>query len=118
MDLWNKLTEEKPAVEAKLGPLEDKFKLLDEYSIILKEEDIMKRNGLREAWQSFNVMLERIQQRNQKVHNDLYLETQKDLEEFVKETSDSKIVFSSYAPYQANNMDNDRAFVILGEYKD
>jgi len=50
MDLWNKLTEEKPAVEAKLGPLEDKFKLLDEYSIILKEEDIMKRNGLREAW--------------------------------------------------------------------
>ena len=99
MDLWNKLTEEKPAVEAKLGPLEDKFKLLDEYSIILKEEDIMKRNGLREAWQSFNVMLERIQQRNQKVHNDLYLETQKDLEEFVKETIDSKIVFSSYAPY-------------------
>lgn len=30
MELWTKLTEEKPSVEAKLGPLEDKFKLLDE----------------------------------------------------------------------------------------
>lgn len=50
MDLWNKLTEDKPSIEAKLGPLEDKFKLLDEYSIILKEEDILRRNTLREAW--------------------------------------------------------------------
>ena len=75
MDLWNKLTEDKPSIESKLGPLEDKFKLLDEYSIVLKEEDIGKRNNLREAWNNFNLMLERIQTRNQKVHNDLYLET-------------------------------------------
>ena len=43
LDLWNKLNEEKPKIEAKLGPLEDKFKLLDEYSIALKEEDLVKR---------------------------------------------------------------------------
>jgi dynein heavy chain len=60
MDLWTKLTEDKPSIEAKLGPLEDKFKLLDEYSIILKEEDILRRNNLRDAWLNFNLMLDRI----------------------------------------------------------
>ena len=50
MDLWNKLTEDKPTIEAKLTPLEDKFKLLDDYSIILKEEDIQRRINLRDAW--------------------------------------------------------------------
>jgi len=40
----NKLFDDLGAIEAKLGPLEDKFKLLDEYSINLKEEDILKRN--------------------------------------------------------------------------
>jgi dynein heavy chain len=52
------------------------------------------------------------------VHNDLYLETQKGLEEFMKETSDSKIVFQINAPYQATNMDNDQAFMRLNEYKE
>ena len=61
MDLWNKLTEDKPTIEAKLTPLEDKFKLLDDYSIILKEEDIQRRINLRDAWQNFNLMLDRIQ---------------------------------------------------------
>jgi hypothetical protein len=40
--------------------LEDKFKLLDEYNIVLKEEDIARRNNLRNAWANFNVMLDRI----------------------------------------------------------
>lgn len=98
-DLWTKLTDDKPSIENKLGPLEDKFKLLDEYSIILKEEDIAKRNGIREAWSNFNVMLDRIQARNLKVHNDLYMDTQKGLDEFMKETGDTKVVFQSNAPY-------------------
>ncbi len=75
MDLWNKLTEDKSSVEAKIVPLEDKFKLLGEYSMNLKEEDNIKRMGLVKAWQDFNLMLDRIQIRNTKVHNDLYLET-------------------------------------------
>lgn len=40
------------------------------------------------------------------------------MEEFIKETSDGKIVFQSNAPYQATNMDNERAFMILNEYKE
>jgi dynein heavy chain len=50
MDLWNKLTEDKSSVEAKIVPLEDKFKLLGEYSMNLKEEDNIKRMGLVKAW--------------------------------------------------------------------
>jgi len=43
-----------------LAPLEDKFKLLDEYSIGLKEDDIVKRNNVKDAWVEFISMLERI----------------------------------------------------------
>jgi len=46
-DLLNKLIDDKESIEAKLGPLEDKFKLLDEYSINLKEEEIIKRSILK-----------------------------------------------------------------------
>ncbi len=36
----------------------------------------------------------------------------------MKETSDQKVVFQSNAPYQAANMDNDRAFMLLNEFKE
>jgi hypothetical protein len=40
--------------------LEDKFKLLDEYNIVLKEEDIVKRNNVKDAWLEFLAMLDKI----------------------------------------------------------
>ena len=52
--MWTELNNDKHNIEAKLQPLEDKFKLLDEYSIILKEEDIARKNGIRAAWANFN----------------------------------------------------------------
>ncbi len=39
MDTWKKLTDEKDSYEASLQPLEDKFKLLEDYSITLRDED-------------------------------------------------------------------------------
>lgn len=51
--------EDKPQLEGKLQPLEDKFKLLDEYNLALKDEETNKRNMLRQEWQEFVQMLDR-----------------------------------------------------------
>lgn len=59
-DLWTKLNDDRPNLEGKLSPLEDKFKLLDDYNILLKDDDTLRRNNLRTAWANFNQMLDRI----------------------------------------------------------
>ena len=46
-DLLKKLMEDKPQLEGKLLPLEEKFKLLDEYNLALKDDEMNKRNMLR-----------------------------------------------------------------------
>lgn len=38
-------------------------------------------------------MLERMEVRNQKVYNDLYQDTMKNLDDFMKEASDNKVLF-------------------------
>ena len=58
-DLLKKLVEDKPQLEAKLIPLEEKFKLLDEYNLALKDDEMNKRNMLRQEWQDFCVMLDK-----------------------------------------------------------
>ena len=60
-DLLKKLMDDKPQLESKLQPLEDKFKLLDEYNLVLKDEETNKRNMLRQEWQEFVLMLDRAQ---------------------------------------------------------
>lgn len=55
-------------------------------------------------------MLERIEMRNTKVYNDLYLDTCKNLEDFKKDTQDNKIYFMANAPFSVINMSNEKAF--------
>ena len=117
-DLLNTLTEEKHSIEAKLGPLEDKFKLLEEYSISMREDDIQKKNSLRDAWQEFVAMLERIQKRNERVSSELYYETMKSLEDFTKETGDNKYAFQIHAPFSSNGITTEKANSTLNEYRD
>lgn len=117
-DLLNKLIDDKDNIEGKLGPLEDKFKLLDEYSINLKEEEIVKRSILKAEWGEFCLMLERIKKRNEKVSTELYHETMKGLEDFMKETGDNKALFIGNAPFSSNGMNSEKAFFILGDYKE
>jgi len=45
--LLKKLQEDKPQLEHKLVPLEEKFRLLDEYSLALKEDEQTKRSNLK-----------------------------------------------------------------------
>jgi len=117
-DLLNKLMDEKPNEEKKLGPLEDKFKLLDDYSINLKEEDILKKSQIKLEWANYCQMLERIKKRNEKVSTELYHETMKGLDDFMKETSDNKALFIGNAPYSSNNIQSEKAFQILLDYKE
>jgi len=63
-------------------------------------------------------MLEAIETRNQKVYNDLYHETNRNLEEFIKDAGDNKIHFSANAPFQQATYTIEKAFSLLNEYKD
>jgi len=63
-------------------------------------------------------MLERIKKRNEKVSTELYHETMKGLEDFMKETGDNKALFIGNAPYHSREMTSDKAIGILIEYRD
>ena len=97
--LWKDLMDKKPQNEANLGPLEEKFALLESYQVNLKEEDMQKRQGLRDAWVKFNEMLEEIRVRNDKINSELEQDTNKKLVDFMKEASDNKAQFQANAPY-------------------
>jgi len=99
MDILNSCKAEKPSTEKKLKPIEDKFKLLEDYSIQLNEADMQRKNALKEAWTQFCLMLDEKEGRNLRVYQELYNETNKNLEEFMKEGAECKIVFSANAPY-------------------
>ena len=117
-DLWKQLNDGKGDYEQKLDPLEDKFKLLEEFSVNLRDDDILKKNTLREAFQEFSDMLVRIEKRNKQVHSDLYYETMKNLENFGKDASESKHSFIITAPFSASGIANDKAFSMLIDYRD
>ena len=116
MDSWTKLNADKQKIEEQLSPLEDKFKLLDEYSIALKEDDVVKRNTLREEWQKFLALLEREAETNKRVWNDLYYETIKGLENFTKDTSDNRDRFMKEAPF-TSSFTIESAFSTLDRYR-
>ncbi len=80
--MLKKLLEDKPQLEGKLQPLEDKFKLLDEYNLALKDEETNKRNMLRQEWQEFVQMLDRAQGQINKSYNELYMQQSKKLDDF------------------------------------
>lgn len=63
-DLLEKCIKEKPETEARLGPLEDKFNLLDYYGVSISDEFITKRRNLREVWNDFTVVLDDMEGRN------------------------------------------------------
>ena len=52
-----------------MTPLEEKFKLLDEYNLALKDDEMNKRNMLRQEWQDFCVMLDKAQVTILKAYN-------------------------------------------------
>lgn len=117
MDSWSKLNGDKSKIEEQLGPLEEKFKLLDEYNIALKEDDVIKRNTLREEWGKFLALLEREAETNKRVHNDLYYETIKSLESFMKDTSDNRDRFMKEAPFNSVHFTVENAFSTLDKYR-
>eukprot|EP00825_Cyclidium_porcatum_P046190 TRINITY_DN71_c0_g1_i2.p1 TRINITY_DN71_c0_g1~~TRINITY_DN71_c0_g1_i2.p1 ORF type:complete len:652 (-),score=150.25 TRINITY_DN71_c0_g1_i2:404-2359(-) len=118
MDVLNECKAQKKEKEASLKPIEDKFKLLEDYQQTLKEEEMQRKNNLREALNEFNLMLDSIEARNAKVYQEFFQETMKSLIEFQKDTSDNKIHFQANAPFQCGNLTNEKAFNMLNEYKE
>jgi len=54
---------------------------------------------MRNAWDEFLKLLDRIEIRNKKVYDDLYKETIKNLEDFQKDAGDNKSLFQNNAPF-------------------
>lgn len=75
------------------------------------------RNTLREEWAKFLQLLEREQETNKRVSNDLYYETMKGLENFMKDTSDNKERFLKEAPFNSLNFTVENAFATLEKYR-
>jgi len=93
-----------------LIPLEEKFKLLDEYNLALKDDEMNKRNMLRQEWNDFCVMLDKAQLTIHKSYNELYLDQSKKLDDFQKESSENKTRFQNDAPFTSTTITNDKAF--------
>lgn len=99
-------------------PLEEKFKLLDEYNLALKDDEMNKRNMLRQEWNDFCVMLDKAQLTIHKSYNELYLDQSKKLDDFQKESSENKTRFQNDAPFTSTTITNDKAFQLLAQFKE
>ncbi len=99
METLERCKNQRTEIENQIKPIQDKFKLLEESAISLKEEDMQRKNNLRAAWTTFQEMLEKIEDRNQKVYQDLYQDTMRNLEEFYKDAGDNKVHFMANAPF-------------------
>jgi len=64
LELWKKLMDEKPEIEARLTPIEEKFKLLDDFMMVFREDEMRKRQNMRAAYEFFVQMLDEIKIRN------------------------------------------------------
>jgi len=64
LELWKKLMDEKPEIEARLTPIEEKFKLLDDFMMVFREDEMRKRQNMGAAYEFFVQMLDEIKIRN------------------------------------------------------
>ena len=54
-------------MEESLMPLEEKFKLLDDYMMVFKDEEMRLRLSIRDSFERFVEMLHTIKKRNNKI---------------------------------------------------
>jgi len=78
--------------------------------LALKDDEMNKRNMLRQEWQDFCVMLDKAQVTILKAYNELYLDQSKKLDDFMKESGENKTRFLNDAPFTSTTISNDKAF--------
>lgn len=105
--LWKEKTDKKVETEAKIAPLEEVFKLLDDYILVgFKKEEMKLRNGLREAFEEYCSMLDKIRLRNENSYMIMKAAHDAKLNDFNKEVQQKKNEdFDKNAPYAISKGD-------------
>jgi dynein heavy chain len=91
IELWESLNAKRAFTEESLGPLEEKFKLLDDYMIVLKDEETRMRVSVRENFDRFYGLLEVIKKRNDGYYQMQLSDHLKRLQDFEQELRDNRL---------------------------
>lgn len=115
--LWKKLMEDKPEIEARLTPIEEKFKLLDDFMMVFKDDEIKRRQTMRSAYDSFVTMLGEIKIRNESTYTSLQNEHNRKLEDFEKDVRENQDYFTKNAPFNSSDVGSvDKAFNLIQSF--
>ena len=117
-DRVDELTLKRDRIENKIKPLEDRFKMLEPYGMVLEPEDKARRQNLTENWENFKQGLIRARETYAKEESRMQAETYNQMTEFQKETTYFKNRFLDDAPLSDHDCDIEKAFGILQDYKE
>lgn len=88
IELWETLYNQKKSIEESLGPLEEKFKLLDDYMIVFKDDETRLRYSIRDTFERFYNVLESVKKRNDSYYVAFQNDHMKRLQDFEQEVRD------------------------------
>lgn len=91
MDLWGNLYMKKSFIEESLGPLEEKFKLLDDYMIVFKDDETRMRLSIKENFERFYSLMDNIKKRNDNFYQMHHNDHLKRLQDFEQEMRDNRL---------------------------
>lgn len=111
-------------MDARRDPIKKKFHYIQEQDQDIggvgemSEEDKAKLDGLDDAWLKFQDGLDEASHIIQKCYAQLKTEVDSQIDDFKKDCLENKKHFQQQAPYSVDkNMDNDKAFEKLQEFK-
>ena len=122
-DKWRELTERKSKIEDQITPLEEVFKLLDENQVQMNREETKKRQELREKYEEFSTMLDKVKVRNDNFFTTMRNTHNEQLSDFNKEIKEKKTEdFDKNAPFSLSKGENvestESAMRKIDAYKD
>ena len=118
MDLVSTLLRQRNAIEESLIPLEEKFRLLDDYMMVFKDEETRMRAAIKDSFDRFNDMLLEVKSRNEKFYVNFQNEHLNRIADFEREVRDQKAVFVSNMPVNGSVESIDAVFRQIDGFKD
>ncbi|BFI30788.1 dynein axonemal heavy chain [Marchantia polymorpha subsp. ruderalis] len=113
---WRTVKDECATTEARFAPLEDKYKVLAKFEVLVPEEEKILLETLPAKWEEFNAMLASVEQKLEQAKNNFRDTLSKMVDNFVAEVADARTSFTERMP-MSNTITVAEAFKFIEEEK-
>lgn len=113
VNLQRKLVSEKESIEARFEPLQDKYKTLRSYDVMLPDQEVELLDRLPGSWVQFQHVLDTTAGDLERAKDSFREKLVKMVDTFVKEVEASRDEFVKNAPYSNDKVATEKAFKFI-----